>query len=62
MNMDQWAPLAEGRTPRRYAPGQLIYLQGTPATEFSMRARRASTCSAFAWMIFSLAKIGSPPR
>ena len=32
--MDQWAPLAEGRTPRRYAPGQLIYLQGTPATEF----------------------------
>lgn len=29
-----WAPLAEGCPPRSYAPGQFIYLQGTPPTEF----------------------------
>lgn len=29
-----WTPLAEGRSPRTYAPGQLIYLQDTPPTEF----------------------------
>ena len=29
-----WAPLAEGQTPRIYAPGQLIYLQGTEADVF----------------------------
>lgn len=29
-----WAPLAEGRSPRTYAPGQLIYLQDTQPTEF----------------------------
>lgn len=29
-----WAPLAEGRTPKCYAPGQLIYLQGTHADAF----------------------------
>lgn len=29
-----WAALAEGRTPRIYAPGQFIYLQDTPPTEF----------------------------
>ena len=31
---DIWAPLAEGQVPRPYAPGQLIYLQGTPADVF----------------------------
>lgn len=29
-----WAPLAEGRQGKRYAPGQMIYLQGTEANEF----------------------------
>lgn len=29
-----WAPLSEGRQPRSYAPGQLIYLQDTQPTEF----------------------------
>lgn len=29
-----WAPLADGRSPRLYSPGQLIYLQGTQPTEF----------------------------
>lgn len=29
-----WAPLAEGQMPRIYAPGQLIYLQGTEADVF----------------------------
>lgn len=29
-----WAPLAEGRSPRTYAPGQLIYLRDTQPTEF----------------------------
>lgn len=29
-----WTPLAEGRSPRTYAPGQLIYLQDTQPTEF----------------------------
>lgn len=29
-----WAPLAEHRAPRKYAPGQLIYLQGTEADRF----------------------------
>lgn len=29
-----WMPLAEGRSPRTYAPGQLIYLQDTQPTEF----------------------------
>ena len=32
--MDQWAPLAAGRSPRTYAPGQMIYLQGTQADQF----------------------------
>lgn len=32
--MSQWQPLAQGRTPREYAPGQLIYLQGAEPTEF----------------------------
>ena len=32
--MDTWQPLAEGRTPRTYTPGQLIYLQGTEADRF----------------------------
>lgn len=32
--MDQWTPLAEGRQAKRYAPGQMIYLQGTEAGEF----------------------------
>ena len=31
---DIWAPLAEGQSPRVYAPGQLIYLQGTRADVF----------------------------
>lgn len=30
----RWAPLAEGRSPRQYAPGQIIYLQETHAEEF----------------------------
>ena len=29
-----WAPLAEGRQESNYAPGQMIYLQGTEAGEF----------------------------
>ena len=29
-----WAPLAEGRQPRAFAPGQMIYLQGTEADGF----------------------------
>lgn len=29
-----WAALAEGKTSRIYAPGQFIYLQDTPPTEF----------------------------
>lgn len=29
-----WVPLAEGRQAKSYAPGQLIYLQGTEAGEF----------------------------
>ena len=32
--MDRWSPLAERQPPRTYAPGQLIYLQGTEAQEF----------------------------
>lgn len=32
--MDRWSPLADRQTPRTYAPGQLIYLQGTEAQEF----------------------------
>ena len=32
--MDVWAPLAEGRKPQLYAPGHLIYLQGTDASQF----------------------------
>ena len=29
-----WDVLAEGRHPRRYRPGQLIYLQGTQPDHF----------------------------
>ena len=29
-----WAPLAQDQSPRTYAPGQLIYLQGTEADTF----------------------------
>lgn len=32
--MSLWQPLAQGKTPRTYAPGQLIYLQGEEPTEF----------------------------
>lgn len=32
--MDAWQPLAEGQSPRRYAPGQIIYLQGSEADRF----------------------------
>lgn len=32
--MSSWQPLAQGQTPRTYAPGQMIYLQGTEPTEF----------------------------
>lgn len=32
--MSLWQPLAQGRRPRVYAPGQLIYLQGTEPKEF----------------------------
>ncbi len=32
--MSVWQALAEGRTPRTYAPGQMIYLQGAEPTEF----------------------------
>ena len=32
--MSIWQPLAQGRTPRTSAPGQLIYLQGAEPTEF----------------------------
>lgn len=32
--MNIFAPLAEGRHPRRYQPGQVIYLQGSIADEF----------------------------
>lgn len=30
----RWAPLAEGQSPRQYAPGQIIYLQDTGAEQF----------------------------
>lgn len=29
-----WAPLSEGQQPKSYAPGQIIYLQGSEAKEF----------------------------
>lgn len=32
--MDTWQPLAEGQVPKKYASGQLIYLQGTEADRF----------------------------
>lgn len=32
--MNIWQPLAEGKTPKKYAPGQLVYLQGTEADRF----------------------------
>ena len=32
--METFAPLAEGRYPRRYQAGQVIYLQDSPADEF----------------------------
>ena len=32
--MNIFAPLAEGRHPRRYEPGQVVYLQDSPADEF----------------------------
>lgn len=32
--MNIFSPLAEGRRGRRYAPGQVIYLQDSPANEF----------------------------
>lgn len=32
--MDVFSPLAEGRHPRRYRAGQVIYLQDSPAGEF----------------------------
>lgn len=32
--METFSPLAENRIVRRYSPGQVIYLQGTPAHEF----------------------------
>jgi len=31
---DIWAPLAQGQVPRRYRPGQFIYLQGTQPQYF----------------------------
>jgi CRP/FNR family transcriptional regulator len=34
MRLNTFAPLAEGRQPRRYQPGQVIYLQDSPADEF----------------------------
>ncbi len=34
MILDIFAPLAEGRHPRHYQPGQVIYLQDSPADEF----------------------------
>lgn len=32
--MSLWQPLAQGKRPRTYAPGRLIYLQGAEPTEF----------------------------
>lgn len=32
--MSLWQPLAHGKTPRLYAPGQIIYLQGAEPVEF----------------------------
>lgn len=34
INLNTFAALAEGRIPRRYTAGQVIYLQGTSANEF----------------------------
>lgn len=34
MSVERWSPLAEGQVPKVYAPGQLIYLQGTVADTF----------------------------
>ncbi len=39
--MSIWSPFAEGQVPLLYAPGQLIYLQGEPATHFYYVARGA---------------------
>lgn len=41
---DIWAPFAEGRTPKRYAAGQLIYLQGTQAMQFYYILRGTARC------------------
>ena len=32
--MSNWQPLAQGRTPKVYAPGEMIYLQGTEPKSF----------------------------
>ena len=32
--MDPWMLLAEGQSPRRYVPGQMVYLQGEPPEAF----------------------------
>lgn len=34
LSEDVWAPFAQGRQPVVYAPGQMIYVQGTVATRF----------------------------
>lgn len=34
MATELWLPLAQGRAPKNYAPGQIIYLQGTTADTF----------------------------
>lgn len=39
-----WAPLAEGCTPKRYAAGQIIYLQGTQALQFYYIVRGSARC------------------
>lgn len=42
--MDLWTPLAEGRTAQRFAPGRLIYLQGTTADQFYYIVRGIVKC------------------
>ncbi|MCI8479195.1 MAG: Crp/Fnr family transcriptional regulator [Oscillospiraceae bacterium] len=41
---DLWAPFTAERTPIRYQPGQLIYLQGTQALQFYYILRGTARC------------------
>lgn len=61
--MSLWQPLAQGRTPRVYTPGQMIYLQGAEPTEFfylvSGTARSFLTSSEGEERVLTLHRSGS---